>query len=192
MTRTVDSTEERLGEGDSLRQAILNWPELLELGDKIEITYAGLHEDFVGENLPFTFGPPAVWTDGELTPSGATINDEWLELDEIMEDPWELLAVIGAFYGYVDVSRFGSWFRDGMGDCDPTYYWDPEAKSEEVAGNLLSSPPMWPSGDYLEASSVIPGDPATISGILERAGAKDFYSVIEVDGVETWRKEDTD
>ncbi len=139
--RTVDSTEERLGEAETLRKAILNWPELLELGDMIEITYAGLSDDFVGENLPFTFGPPAVWTDEDLTPSGATINDEWLELDEIMDDPWEQLAIIEGTYGYVDVSRCGNWFRDGMGDCDPTYYWDPEAKSEEVTPNLF--PYLW-------------------------------------------------
>jgi hypothetical protein len=39
---------------DPLKQAVLNWPEILELGDKIEMTYVGLYEEFVGENLPFT------------------------------------------------------------------------------------------------------------------------------------------
>jgi hypothetical protein len=39
---------------DPLKQAVLNWPELLELGDKVEMTYVGLYEEFVGENLPFT------------------------------------------------------------------------------------------------------------------------------------------
>ncbi len=192
VTRTVDSTEGRLGEADSLRQAILNWPELLEIGDKIEITFAGVYDYFVGENLPFTFGPPAAWADEELHPNGVSSNGQWLELDEIMEDPWEQLAAIEGTYGYVAVSRCGNWFRDAMGDCDPTYYWDPEAKSEEVAANLLSSPPVWPGGDYLEAWSVLPDDPATVSGILERAGAKDFYSAIEVNGVVTWSKDDTD
>ena len=192
VTRTVDSTEERLGEADTLRQAILSWPELLEIGDKIEITVAGVYDYLVGENLPFSFGPPAAWPDGKLDPGGVSSNGEWLELDEIMDDPWEQLAIIEGTYGYVDVSRCGNWFRDGMGDCDPTYYWDPEAKSEEVAANLFSSPPMWPGGDDLEASSVLPDDPETVARIIERAGAKDFYSSIEVNGTETWRKEDTD
>ena len=194
VTRTIGTEQERLGEAETLEQAIEKWPELAELGDRIEITYAGKPKDFK-KYQPFSPGPPAAWSEGAVASENleiVTVNGKAIKLDPA-RIKWTMIVHFDSDYGAFMLDSWCGWIRESGTDFQTSYSWKPDADLTDIARGYMLNLGLWPPGEFVDAwSEVLSDDPDVRRLILEDSDATKQYDWVDFNGAELWRQTNTD
>ena len=173
VTRTIGNEQERLGEAETLKQAIEKCPELAELGDLIEMTYAGKPKEFK-KYQPFLPGPPAAWSQGEVASENlefVSVNGKAIRLDPA-RIKWTMIVHFDSGYGAFMLDSWCGWLRESGTDFETSYCWKPDADLADIARGYMLNLGLWPPDEFVDAcSDVLSDNPDVRRLILEDSDA---------------------
>jgi hypothetical protein len=145
VTRTIGTEQEGLGEAATLEQDIEKWPELAELGDLIEITYAGKPKDFK-KYQPFFPGPPTAWSEGEVASENleiVTVNGKAIRLNPA-RIKWTMIVHFDSDCGAFMLDSWCGWIHESGTDFESHWQAHPAAQSD---GEHIPPPPPTLNGE---------------------------------------------
>jgi len=195
MTRTTD-TIDVLGEAATATEAFDRWPELREFGSMTECKWAGstdqLTEFFGIEGFAmFRMAPPEGWYDG--SPDRVfqvDVNGEYVDFD-LMELPWERIAMIEGEVGGFELEYFDGWYRDTNTDGEDKFRQvGPNPDLVADAWDYVEHAEAWPSAVHLVVELPLvsnPADPEVVKRLVTPEVAS-LYSSVQLNGITVWEE----